>query len=315
MAAERATASGLVSVPEGPTNLPEGWSWKRLDSVCDGVFDCPHSTPMLTDTGPFVVLTQDIITGIFRPERAARVSAETYSQRIARATPQRGDLLYSREGTYFGIAAEVPEGTPLCLGQRMVLIRPDGQQLDFRFLRHWLNSPTMARFIHGFRDGSVAERLNLPTIRALPVLTPPLGEQRSIAAALGALEDKIELNRRMNATLEAIARALFQSWFVDFDPVRAKLDGRTPFGLDAATAATSLPRSKSPRRGLFRGIGAKRRWATSSRSWIRKEFRYPDDSVKGGRARIRTMEPHRSWTSSTPFSSTASMCLLVRTAQ
>ncbi len=66
---------------------------------------------------------------------------------------------------------------------------------------------------------------------------PPLSEQKAIAAVLGALDDKIELNRRMNATLEAMARALFQSWFVDFDPVRAKLDGRQPTGLDPATAA------------------------------------------------------------------------------
>jgi len=84
--------------------------------------------------------------------------------------------------------------------------------------------------------------LNLPTIRALPVLVPPLAEQKAIAAVLGALEDKIELNRRMNATLEAMARALFQSWFVDFDPVRAKLDGHKPAGLDEATA-TLFPAS------------------------------------------------------------------------
>lgn len=66
---------------------------------------------------------------------------------------------------------------------------------------------------------------------------PPLPEQKAIAAVLGALDDKIELNRQVNATLEAMARALFQSWFVDFDPVRAKLDGRQPHGLDPATAA------------------------------------------------------------------------------
>jgi type I restriction enzyme S subunit len=76
--------------------------------------------------------------------------------------------------------------------------------------------------------------LNLPTIRALPILIPPLAEQKAIASVLGALNDKIELNRRMNATLEAMARALFQSWFVDFDPVRAKLDGRPPAALDPA---------------------------------------------------------------------------------
>jgi type I restriction enzyme S subunit len=77
----------------------------------------------------------------------------------------------------------------------------------------------------------------LSSLRSIRVPCPPLAEQKAIAAVLGALDDKIELNRRMNATLEAMARALFQSWFVDFDPVRAKLDGRQPIGLDPATAA------------------------------------------------------------------------------
>jgi type I restriction enzyme S subunit len=71
----------------------------------------------------------------------------------------------------------------------------------------------------------------------LPIPIPPADTREAIAAVLGALDEKIELNRRMNATLEAMARALFQSWFVDFDPVRAKLDGRQPAGLDPATAA------------------------------------------------------------------------------
>ncbi len=78
---------------------------------------------------------------------------------------------------------------------------------------------------------------NLGILRNTPLTLPPLAEQKAIAAVLGALDDKIELNRRMNATLEAMARALFQSWFVDFDPVRAKLDGRQPPNLAPATAA------------------------------------------------------------------------------
>jgi|GEM_PF-2614986 len=79
-----------------------------------------------------------------------------------------------------------------------------------------------------------------PDFRRLWIPVPPIAEQRAIARVLGALDDKIELNRRMNATLEAMARALFQSWFVDFDPVRAKLDppqADQPAGLDNATAA------------------------------------------------------------------------------
>ena len=217
-----------LHLPSRFGDLPPRWSWLLLDDACEGVFDCPHSTPKLVNSGPFVVRSQDIITGAFRREQAACVSEETYIERTSRVVPTRGDLLYSREGTYFGIAAEVPERTRVCLGQRMVLIRPRAGVIDFRFLCHWLNSPIMASHIHGYRDGSVAERLNLPTIRALPVLVPPLLEQRAIAHILGTLDDKIELNLRMNETLEAMARALFKSWFVDFDPVRAKASGRVP---------------------------------------------------------------------------------------
>ncbi len=173
--------------------------------------------------------SQDIRSGIFREESAVHVSEATYRERVARAEPRQGDLFFSREGTYFGIAAEVPAGTRVCLGQRMVLIRPSVNRVNHRFLRYWLNSPVSSAHLHGFRDGTVAERLNLPTIRDLPVAVPPLAQQAAIARVLGTLDDKIELNRRMNETLEAMARALFKSWFVDFDPVRAKASGARSF--------------------------------------------------------------------------------------
>lgn len=181
--------------------------------------------------------TQDVVSGVFAADQAQCVSEETYIERTRRAEPVVGDLLYSREGTYFGMAAEVPAGRKVCLGQRMVLLRPSRKSVSAGYLRYWLNSGTMQRYIHGFRDGSVAERLNLPTIRRLPVVIPRLPEQRRIARVLGALDDKIELNREMNETLEEMARALFKSWFVDFDPVRAKMEGRQPYGMDADTAA------------------------------------------------------------------------------
>jgi type I restriction enzyme S subunit len=88
-----------------------------------------------------------------------------------------------------------------------------------------------------FNSGSAQPSLNRNFIYPIPIRVPNPPEQKAIAAVLGALDDKIELNRRMNATLQAMARALFQSWFVDFDPVRAKLDGRKPAGLDDATAS------------------------------------------------------------------------------
>ena len=226
-----------IHLPSLLTELPQSWHWRRLDEVCAGVFDCPHSTPVLAEHGALMARSQDVRTGVFCVSDAARVSEETYIDRTRRAVPRYGDLLYSREGTYFGIAAEVPADARVCLGQRMVLLRPDSGSSDFRFLKYWLNSPVVAEHIQGRRDGSVAERLNLPTIRALPIPVPPLEEQRGIAQVLGTLDDKIELNRKMNETLEAMARAIFQSWFVDFDPVRAKARGEQPTSMSAEIAA------------------------------------------------------------------------------
>jgi len=222
-------ASQVVHVPSEATSWSIAADWARLDDLCDGVFDCPHTTPILTSTGPFVVRSQDVRTGVFRLDQAGHVSEATYLERIERAEPRLGDLLFSREGTYFGNAAEVPPEVRICLGQRMVLIRPKGSALNSRFLRFWLNSPLMARHISGFKDGSVAERLNMPTIRALPVPRFELRRQLKIAAVLGALDDKIELNRRMNETLEASARVIFKDWFVDFGPTRTKMEGRAPY--------------------------------------------------------------------------------------
>jgi type I restriction enzyme S subunit len=224
------------SNPSAKQGILVDWKLYRLDEICEGIFDCPHSTPEISQFGPLMVRSQDIRSGVFRYEKAACVSEETYTERTRRAEPRQGDLFFSREGTYFGIAAEVPSGKKICLGQRMVLLRPAGNMVNYRYLRFWLNSPGLTSHVNGCRDGSVAERLNLPTIRALPVKLPPLPEQRAIAHILGTLDDKIELNRKMNETLEAITCAIFKSWFVDFDPVRDKMEGRTPVGMDAETA-------------------------------------------------------------------------------
>lgn len=93
------------------------------------------------------------------------------------------------------------------------------------------------RKMYGIADGSAQANISGLQIEEMLIPFPPLPEQRRIAKILGDLDDKIELNRKMNETLESMARALFKSWFVDFDPVRAKMDGRQPEGMDAETAA------------------------------------------------------------------------------
>lgn len=85
--------------------------------------------------------------------------------------------------------------------------------------------------------GSTVSNLRIPVLKALAIPTPPRDVQDVVESTLGALDDRIDLLRQANSTLEAIANALFKSWFVDFDPVRAKAEGRDPEGMDAATAA------------------------------------------------------------------------------
>jgi type I restriction enzyme S subunit len=104
---------------------------------------------------------------------------------------------------------------------------------DTRFLFYALSTVAIRPFI----SGSVQAKLSQGNLNKIPIPFPNESIRKIITRILGGLDDKIELNRRMNATLEAMARALFQSWFVDFDPVRAKLDGRQPPYLDKATAA------------------------------------------------------------------------------
>jgi len=95
---------------------------------------------------------------------------------------------------------------------------------DTRFLMYALSSADISAYL----TGSTMPKLTQGSLNRIPLLAPPLSEQRAIAHMLGALDDKIDLNRRMSETLEAMARALFKSWFVDFEPVRTRAEGRNP---------------------------------------------------------------------------------------
>jgi type I restriction enzyme S subunit len=106
------------------------------------------------------------------------------------------------------------------------------------YLRQWSRSPECQRQLNSIKMGiDIHPYLSLETQRGLAITLPAIGLQRAIASILGALDYRIELNRRTNETLEELARTIFKSWFVDFDAVRAKVEGRQPEGMDAQTAA------------------------------------------------------------------------------
>jgi len=213
--------------------------WNRA-SLCEAgvsLIDCDHQTPPAADEGyPYVAIPQ-LRDGRLELSRVRRISRENFVEWTRKARPKRHDVVLSRRCNP-GETAYVPDGLECALGQNLVLLRADGTKLFPPFLRWLVRGPDWWKQVGTFINvGAVFDSLKCVDIPNFRLPLPPLSEQQAIAVVLSALDDKIELNRRMNATLEAMACALFQSWFVDFDPVRAKLDGRQPVGLDEATAA------------------------------------------------------------------------------
>ncbi len=132
-------------------------------------------------------------------------------------------------------AAVRAEDLPALLVQRTARLR-GSSILASTFLRYLLSSYEFTNYVVGVQTGTAVPHISPTQIREFRFRLPPIASQRAIAHILGSLDDKIELNRRTNETLEAMARALLKSWFVDFDPVRAKSEGRVPVGMDAETA-------------------------------------------------------------------------------
>ncbi len=123
-----------------------------------------------------------------------------------------------------------PSVLPARVNQHVAIIRPNPQVIPARFLSYYLATNEMQSHMLGLAGaGATRNALTKAMIEKFDVPSLPLADQRAIAATLGALDDKIELNRRMNQTLEAMARAIFKDWFVDFGPTRAKMEGRAPY--------------------------------------------------------------------------------------
>jgi type I restriction enzyme S subunit len=114
------------------------------------------------------------------------------------------------------------------VNQHVAIIRVDPHRADPGYVHSYLTHPAVKSYIESFNAGGSRRAITKGHIESFELALPPLKEQRAIAHILATLDDKIELNRRMNETLEAMARAIFKSWFVDFDPVRAKAEGRDP---------------------------------------------------------------------------------------
>jgi type I restriction enzyme S subunit len=197
--------------------------------------DYPRVEEFGTSGVPFLT-AKSLSEGRLDVDGAPRL-ADDKADRLHFGFLKPGDVLLSHNAT-IGRVGIVPDFTGrLLIGTSLTYFRLDDSRISPRYLAAYFSGADFQSQLAAVMSHTTRNQIPITAQRQLQIVLPPLAEQKAIAAVLGALDDKIELNRRMNATLEAMARALFQSWFVDFDPVRAKLDGRNPDGLDKASAA------------------------------------------------------------------------------
>ena len=213
--------------------LPDNW---RMVSVAQLVEDGDADV----QTGPFgtmlhasayqpegtpVVAVKNIGDNRLIADDIPRVSAATLRD-LSRYQLREGDILFGRKGAVERRAYVRADEHGWLQGSDCIRLRLRGAVVNSRFLSLVLGCQAYRSWITQHAHGATMPSLNQEILKRIPVPLPPPDEQRAIAHILGTLDDKIELNRRMNETLEAMARALFKSWFVDFDPVRAKAEGR-----------------------------------------------------------------------------------------
>jgi type I restriction enzyme S subunit len=145
---------------------------------------------------------------------------------------ERGDLLFARQSLVLEGAGKcsifLDDGEPVTFESHLIRARLDSTVADPLYFFYFFRSPAGRSAIRSIVEQVAAAGIRGRDLANLPVPQIPVRQQRAIAHILGTLDDKIELNRRMNETLEEMARAIFKSWFVNFDPVRAKAEGRDP---------------------------------------------------------------------------------------
>jgi type I restriction enzyme S subunit len=217
----------------GPVRV--GWELTTLGEAClrsggdiqTGPFGSQlHASDYVMDGIPSI-MPQNIGDNRVVETGIARISPED-ALRLARYRVRVGDIVYSRRGDVEKRALiRRPEDGWLC-GTGCLRVRFGDGTVIPEYASYYLGDPRVREWVVRHAHGATMPNLNTEILSGLPFLVPPLPEQRAIVRILGPLDDKIELNRRMNGTLEAMAQALFTSWFIDFSPVRAKTEGRDP---------------------------------------------------------------------------------------
>ena len=216
--------SNNVIIRPASTVATEQWAAMTLDEALETLLDYRGKTPEKTTSGIPLITAKIVKNG--RIETPTEfIGIEDYDAWMTRGLPKAGDVVLTTEAP-LGEVAQL-DNSRVALAQRIVVLRGKSGLLDNTYLRYLLQTYEMQEQLASRATGTTVVGIKQSELRKISLRFPPISRQVAVANMLSTLDDKIELNRRMNETLEAMARAIFQSWFVDFDPVRAKASGES----------------------------------------------------------------------------------------
>ena len=214
-------------------------NWRKMTLKEAGVIliDCDHKTPKAQESGrPYIGIPQ-LKDCRITLNGARLISEEDFVHWRRKAKPQEHDVILSRRCNP-GETGYVTGDLEIALGQNLVLLRADGVTIYPPFLRWLTRGKYWWNQVNAFINvGAVFESLKCADIPKFEILVPSIEEQKRLTDCLSSIDDKVALNSRSNQTLEQMAQVIFKSWFVDFDPVKAKMNGEQPEGMDAVTAS------------------------------------------------------------------------------
>ncbi len=209
-----------------------------LKDAVEFIVDNRGKTAPTVENGIALIATNCVNNKDLYPQKLnlRYVSQDTYENWF-RAHPKAGDILLTNKGSQNGAICLVPDPVDFCIAQDMVALRADPEKIHPLYLFAALRSEVVQQRIKALNVDAVIPHLKKTDFDKLLIPLPDAATQKWIGEWYFQLSSRIELLRETNTTLEAIAQALFKSWFVDFDPVHAKMQGRAPEGMDQATAA------------------------------------------------------------------------------
>ena len=226
-----ATVSRTGATSPGITKIPTGWSKAALSDVVDIVLSSVDKKTVDGETPVRLCNYTDVYYNHFIRKGMTFMEATATEREIGKCRLEPGDVVITKDSEKYddiGVPSLVRDQfDDLICGYHLGILR-SRPETHGPFLFYAVSAKDVQEQFHSFANGITRFGLRKHDIGLVEVRLPFFTEQRAVAGVLAQLDDRIELNRRMNATLEAMARALFKSWFVDFDPVRAKMEGRDP---------------------------------------------------------------------------------------